>query len=161
MVPQYEKTQYNQLVFSRPLFILSQQNEGEKREEFEAARKFVLAWKFLRTLPNPPSINILVVLLSVVWYSVYLLINCKRPSNPTMTPLGAHLSAATNTFINDTWVVLVPWHASQAKQQWVAWLHDIAVVCNCKRYSVWNFCTFSECTCSCGIFIDKSSFSST
>jgi len=37
----------------------------------------------------------------------------------------------------------------------------IAVVCNCKRYSVWNFCTFSEYTCSCGIFFHKSSFSST
>ena len=64
--------------------------------------------------------------LSVVWSAiaeVNLLINCKWLSSTTLTPLGAHFSAANSTFSNYIWVVLVPWHASQTKQQWVACLH--------------------------------------
>jgi hypothetical protein len=66
MVPQYEKYQYNLPAFSRPLLILSQHNEGEKREKRDAAIQFLIACHFPHSLPTLISITILVALLSAV-----------------------------------------------------------------------------------------------
>jgi len=66
MVPLQDKTQFNHLAFSRPLLILFQNTEVEKRGKCDAAIEFKLASKFPLNLPEQISLNILDFLLCEV-----------------------------------------------------------------------------------------------
>ena len=100
MVPQYENIQYKLLAFSNPFLTLFHHCEGENGKKCGAVSELKLAFSIPPILPKPPSINILVAL---VWNAIaefYFLINYKCPRSTTLTPLGVHFSADTNTFIN-------------------------------------------------------------
>ena len=90
----------NSFAFLNHLLRLFHYCEGENGKKCGGVSKFKLACSIPPILPKLPSINILVALVRNVIAEFYFLINYKCPRSTTLTPLGVHFSADTNTFIN-------------------------------------------------------------